>query len=245
MAPDTARFILRAHRDDGRYRREDPLFADALGAADSSPELTAWLESEHALDAIVAHKLDGIVPPAGLRDTILAGARASRRQRRWWQAPGWLALAASLAVAGPLILVQVSQPPPPSRDAAMLEWVFTDAADPRHDHGFSSPEAHALFASLRASAGPLTGGRAPDFATLRDAGCKRFSVGGREIVEICVVRNGRWFHLYATPRHGADNAPSPPVVTERGPVAVATWSTASTTYALASVYGRDALTDLI
>jgi hypothetical protein len=128
---------------------------------------------------------------------------------------------------------------------ALLEFALQDAANKNHHHGSPTPAAEALFVSLREDPRPLTAGSAPDFATMRDAGCTHFQLGGRDVYEVCVVRNGQWFHLYAT-RRAAAGAPSPHTTfTERGSVAVASWSTGDTLYALASPAGREALDTLI
>jgi len=245
MTPQQAKFILRAHRADGRYAPDDPVFAEALAEAARSPELTAWLEHEHALDATVAHKLDAIQPPPGLRETILAGARVSRVGRRWWQNPFWLVAAAAIAVVASVTPFLRSGGRTHALEHALVEFALRDSADKNHQHGSSSAAARAMFAALRDDPRPLTSGHAPDFEAMRQAGCKRFELDGHEIFEVCVVRDSRWFHLYVARRDPAARVPAHTTITERGSVAVASWSTATTTYTLASPAGRDALRALI
>jgi hypothetical protein len=247
MNSEEAKFILRNHRADGRYAPDDPVFREALAEVERSPELAAWFAGEHTFDETVANKIDAIQPPPGLRETILAGARASRLGRRWWQNPFWLVAAAAIVVISTLIPFRSSDGSTRQIEHALAELALNDAGNKDHQHGSPSPAAKALFASLRDGAGPLTAaGNAPDFATMREAGCKSFTLDGREVYEVCVVRNGRWFHLYATRRTGpSQNASSHPTITERGRVAVATWSTDTTIYTLASASGRDALSGLI
>ncbi len=245
MNPRESKFILRVHRADGRYAPDDPLFAEALQEVDRTPELAVWLELEHALDATVANKLDGIQPPVGLRETILAGARASRLGRRWWQQPWGLAAAAAVAFVGALVPSLLSRLRHPPLEHALVEFALQDAANPNH-HGSSSDAAQALSESLEDQARPLTGGTTPDFETMRQAGCKRFTIAGREVFEVCVARDGRWFHLYAARRPERPAPPPGPVtITERGAVVLASWSTDTTLYVLAGTSGQGALRKLI
>jgi hypothetical protein len=245
-APRETKFILRAHRGDGRYPPDDPVFADALAEAAREPELAAWLTEEHARDEIIARKIEAVAPPGDLRDTILAGARASRLARRWWQNPFWMVAAAAIAVVAALPFLRSRSTPESNLEHALIELALRDAGDKNHNHDWHGDAAEALFASLGRSTEPLTGGRAPDFDAMRAAGCKQFQLDGHDVYEICVVRDGRWFHLYAA-RRPDPNAPASAkaTVTERGHVTVASWSTATTLYTLAGTAGRDALRALI
>jgi hypothetical protein len=84
----------------------DPIFREALELARKDSDLGAWLAREQEFDQMLRQKLSSIRPPEGLRETILesvaetAGPSRSRRI-------GWLALAATVALAALLLSHQV------------------------------------------------------------------------------------------------------------------------------------------
>ena len=99
MNTEEAKFILSAYRPNGADTA-DATFGDALRMAGGDPQLGGWFERSRAHDAAVAGKLRQVVPPAGLREAILAGARVSDTRRRSGFGWGWAAgLAAAAALA--------------------------------------------------------------------------------------------------------------------------------------------------
>lgn len=246
MNPTETKFTLRLHRADGRYARNDPLFAEALTQAESSPELAAWLAREHRIDAVVANTIEAIPPPAGLRETILAGARASRLARPWWRKPSWLAAAAALALVASVLTVSNLRPGRTLPPTTLAEFALQDVAHEAHGKIPWAPAAVAMFRRLSDDSRPIPAGVSRGFAEMRDAGCTTYTVAGQPVVEICVERNGAWYHLYATPSAGrADPAGAHPAVIERGQLAVATWTAGDTTFTLATNEGMDALRRVI
>lgn len=81
MNKDEAKFLLRAMRPN-TSDVQDPVFAEPMKEAQNDPELCAWLQSEQALDDMIARKLKDVPPPAGLEEAILAGVRATQQPRR-------------------------------------------------------------------------------------------------------------------------------------------------------------------
>ena len=77
MNNEQAKFVLGARRP-GERDAGDPVFAEALKQAAGDPRLRAWHEREQAFDVALADRLRTAQPPAGLREAILAGARAGR-----------------------------------------------------------------------------------------------------------------------------------------------------------------------
>lgn len=242
MKPQETKFILRAHRADGRYRTGDPLFADALAEAGRDPALAAWLSREHALDTTIANKLDGIQPPTGLREAILVGARASRLSRRWWHNPVWFAAAAGLMLVLAISSTFLRPDSPPAPPATLAEFGLDRLAFGPHTHN-PTDGAVALEKELAATTGPLPAVLVLDVADLDRRGCEEFTFGGRRVYEVCFQRNGTWFHLYVTTRDSAsphDAGPKPEVIERNGYVA-ATWSTEEAVYALATKASIEAL----
>jgi hypothetical protein len=246
MTPQETKFILRTHRADGRYPAGDPLFAEALAETERTPELAAWLEREHALDETVANKLDAIQPPADLRDQILAGARASRLQRRWWQNPFWLSAAAAIILVAAIAPFMRHRGAPLLSAATLTEFALTDLAKDNHDHTAVPPAAFAIFEKLSADPRAFTASLGVDFYRMRETGCTKFIVNGQDVFEVCVERDGKWYHLYAMRRSNTAAPPSAlPTITEHGRLTAATWSTESTIFTLATNEGMDALRAVI
>ena len=100
MNTTEAKFILHARRANGRDDA-DPRFTEALAAARQDPALAQWLAQEQAFDTEIAAKFRTVQPPVGLREAILAGARAGRRPVPFWR-QGFLPVPAT----SPMVLVQ-------------------------------------------------------------------------------------------------------------------------------------------
>lgn len=243
MTQSEARFILSAFRPNGADA-VDPSFAEALAQASSDPELRAWFEHSRAHDARIASRLAEIAPPPGLREAILAGARVSRppppssRISRFW--PVWLtvAAAAGLAIAvwlrGPLL----ARGPSPMVFAAFADYDMTHG-----HHGGSGAATGEWAARLASSQTPLSEAAGADFDRLQQSGCRTLHFAGRDLLEVCFVREGVQYHLYvmrgvqpARGSAGAEGARPPGFFAEPGG-AVAVWSVGSVRYAVASRAG--------
>lgn len=233
MKHKEAQLILRAHRADGRYRRDDPLFAQALEETDRDPALAAWLAREHAVDTVIAHKIDGIQPPPGLRDAILVGARASRLTRTGWRRPAWLAAAAAVILAAGLPTVFWFNRPASVTLASFGEFSLGELVGSGHQHG-TSPAYTALAKAVSTVPLPFHTGLSVDLDQLRATGCQSFTVAGREVFELCFERNGVWYHLYVMRRTSRrDGIPGDePVLLQHGSQAAAVWATSSHLYSL-------------
>src|SRR3954470_13450386 len=73
---EQAKFVLRGYRAEG-FDASDPLFREALREVARNPALAAWFERERNFDAKIGAYLHQVIPPAGLREIILAGVRAT------------------------------------------------------------------------------------------------------------------------------------------------------------------------
>lgn len=248
MNPPETKFVLRAHRADGRYKADDPLFGEALAEADRSPALAAWLAHEHALDATIANKLDGIPPPAGLRESILAGARASRLARRWWSHPTWFAAAAGIAVTISLSIPVVWRAlhAPEVSAGSFVHLAIGHCSQQPHHHAYAPPLA-AVATALGARAVPLTAGLDLTPETLRKANCAALQLGGRDAYEICFERDGAWFHLYVTKldRRGATGDDRKPVFMQHDQLAAAAWTDGDRLYSVVTRAGPEALAKIV
>ena len=200
MNNQQAKFILSGYRPGGQDAG-DAMFCDALSQAAADPLLGAWFAREQAHDRAVAAKLREIMPPAGLREAILAGVHVSGGERATpartrWQ--GWmprLAMAAAIAVligAGTVALW------PARIDAAesrLAKFAMADASDPSK-HGGHGEEQKEFQADLSNGATHLSDNLPVDFAALAKTGCRTLDLGGKTVLEVCFQRNGKEFHCY-------------------------------------------------
>jgi hypothetical protein len=243
MNNEEAKFILGAYRPDGRDAA-DPQFAAALAQAGRDPELRAWFERQRAFDRTVAAKLGAIAPPAGLREAILAGGRASQPRRRWWASPAWLAAAAAIAL---LALVGVQGLRPAGGGGALAEFAALAVGELAADHasheGFPAGLGEVQ-ARLAAATGPLTRTLSIDLEELRRQRCRTVRLGGREAFELCFNRDGIWYHLYVAPR-GRLAPGAGAAMAARGDYAAAAWTDAQHVYALVAPGGAAAIQRLI
>lgn len=245
MTPDEAKFLLRARRP-GDRDAGDPAFAEALKAAEADPVLKTWHAREERRDAALAAKLGEIAPPPGLREAILAGARASESRGRGnviaWRHPVWLAVAAAVAI---LMSVAMRPTDAPALSVERLATAAVHDLGNAHASHVGVPGRQAALKDRLASVSlPLREGvgRVLNLEELRDGRCRSVRIAGREVFEICFQREGVWFHLYATAGgSGTVMSDQREVATAHGEMAVATWRDAKHTYALVTMAGRDAL----
>jgi hypothetical protein len=202
------------------------------------PMLKAWREREERFDSALAMKLNEIAPPAGLKEAILAGARASERRRSWWQQPSWLAAAASVAI---LLAVAFRYTVGGGPSIEALAAVALQDLARAHDEHVGFPAGLAQVQARLARADVPMQGLQLDLEELRRHNCRSIRVAGREVFEICFQRDGAWYHLYAM--SGGRSAPLQ--LNERTSAAerlfVAAWSDARLSYALVTTAGTEAL----
>jgi hypothetical protein len=243
MNNQEARFILGAYRPDGRDAG-DPVFAGALAQAGLDPELRDWLEAQRTFDRALAAKLQQVTPPPGLREAILAGSRASAPppSRRWWTSPGWLAAAAALVLLAALAITLRPAGSSPTAEQ-LARFAMRDLAE-THDRHVARPEGlSVLQTQLARSALPLTKNLTLDVEDLRRNRCRSITIQGREVFEVCFLREGAWYHVYVGRRRDfAPGAVDPQALTQvNGQFAGTAWADATHIYAIVTSAGSDAL----
>ncbi|MDB6094015.1 MAG: hypothetical protein JWM32_1577 [Verrucomicrobia bacterium] len=243
MSNSEAKFLLEGYRANGRDA-DNPAFAEALAQARRDPALGAWFARSQACDLAIAAKLGEVAPPAGLREAILAGARASRvAQPRALGPMTWLAMAAGLAV---LLTATVALWPnrAAAQAARLTEFAFDDTA--HGQHGGHGAAAGALQVMLGQPANHLSAGLPVDFSTLRATGCRTLSLAGRDVLEVCFNRNGEWFHCYIARRTDfPDESGAGAVFAQKAQLASASWSDAKYRFVVISEAGLDAVKRLL
>jgi len=240
-----ARFILQAYRPNGSDAR-DPLFAEPLERVRKDAKLAAWFEQQRSFDTIISAKLREVPPPAGLRESILAGVRVSApaRSRRPWGR--WLAAAAALALLGAVAVRQVvgTAARPELYDLAQAAWRDTAVDGPRH-RGVV-PGLAAITHRLSAGNLRFAGSLGIDLAQLHADGCRTVRLGGRNVFEICFGPKNE-FHLFLA--DSGDFLPSSdahsPLWIEQAGLASATWADSRVAYSLVSQTGAVGLRHLL
>ncbi len=241
-----AKFILQGYRPDGADAG-DATFAAALGQTRADPALHEWFAREQALDGAISAKLSQILPPAGLREAILAGGRVTSSDpapRRWWRQPVFLAAAAGFVVL--LALGLALWPRTALAGPNLAEFALLDAMH-SNTHGGHGADTASLQALLAAPGTRLSGGLPVDFEALRKAGCRTVSLADRPVLEVCFKRDGAWFHCYIARRDDfpALAAALTPVLTDRKGAGIASWADASHLFVVVSKTGRVPLERLL
>lgn len=249
MTNEEAKFILQGYRPDGQDS-DNPALAKALAKASSDPALRVWFERERAFDASVAEALRKVTPPAGLRESILAGTRLSRPEERrprlvpsmtWWFAA---------AAAAILLLVGTwwgaSVPARPGFDALLqVAWSDYSGSHPEAKH---ADEMGRFGRWLERGGVRLAAAVMPvEIDELRRQGCRRFNLAGVEVFELCFQRDGGWYHIYLAPAAGFSVGPTSrdPMFHEQGEFVAATWADEKFVYLLSSTTGMEALRSLL
>jgi hypothetical protein len=242
MTIEEAKFILSAYRPNGRDA-DLPAFDDALRMAAADPVLANWFARSRALDAAVAEKIRAVEPPSGLREAILAGARASRQKGRGVHRVWFAGLAAAAALVAVVFTMKV--PSRPTGTTAFAHFAINDMANERH--GGKGEPAGALIAQLETRGARMPTAEQIDFEKLRDTGCRTLNLAGHDVLEVCFSRDGSLFHLYVVRRDGPlgnSVARGPSYVTEAAGAA-AVWSDARFDYAVVSTAGVAAIRRLL
>ncbi len=169
-----------------------------MAAAD--PSLAAWFARSRALDAAVAEKVRAVAPPSGLREAILAGARASARRGTGVSRVWFAGLAAAAALVA--VIFTMKAPTRPTGATAFAAFAISDMANERH--GGKGEPAGALVAQLESRGGRMPTAEQIDFEKLRDTGCRTLNFAGHDVLEVCFSRDGSTVpSLRAPPRRPA------------------------------------------
>lgn len=242
MSNDEAKFILSAYRPNGADAADEAL-AGALQQARQDPALAAWFARQQAHDAAIAAKVTEVVPPAGLREAILAGARVSdprRSLRGNW--PWWLGLAAAVA----LIAGLATRTSAPAADAKQLTaFALTDAREPSPHGGHGEP-AKALQVAL--SGETKLEARLPiDFAALAHTGCRTLNLAGETVLEVCFNHEGTWLHCYIVRCADFPRLPAAaqPTYAAAGSLNAVTWADGTYRYVVAGPVAQGTLERLL
>jgi hypothetical protein len=240
MTNNDAKFILCAYRSGGQDA-QDSHFAEALAQTRHDPTLGQWFARQQALDAAISERFRALPAPTGLRESILTGARASRR-KVWWQRPLVLAAAAAIAV---LLTVSGFWRTTTARPLPVDQFIRLAVADLQGGHQFS-PHHHGVVAAWLTEPGnAIHAGLPMTPEELQADHCRAVRIAGIEVFEICFKRDA-WYHIYVARRTDIEAGSLPETLfREQGRLATATWSDARYVYVLVTDAGISALKQLL
>jgi hypothetical protein len=232
MKTDEAKFILSSTHPADRSS-DDPVVAEAMEHASRDAMLASWLEQETAFDDAIAKKFAQTAPPPNLLDEILTGAAASREAprnapARRFALPVWLSFAASVALLVGILLFKPGHLA--SLDSSELAaFAAHNLSTAQHDHAEATAASLALEAALSEGYGPLVGNLGLSPAQMAEANCRNLAWEGRNVYEVCFLRDGVYYHAYVTTADRAaaqaarSRAASDPLLQEFNGIATATW----------------------
>lgn len=193
MDPAHARRILTTYRL-GEAAPPGSELAEALAAAETDPQLAAWLEDQLRVDRSLRARMRSVPPPPGLKDAILAGRPA--RPGPWVRSgPMLWALAASLAVLAGLGAWLFSGGPstggaglattgtPDAR--AFREAMASMLTEGRYALQIHSPSLPELRRFLSGKSTAANAPMPPGLEPLESYGCQVLSWEGRDVTLIC------------------------------------------------------------
>ncbi len=254
MTNEEAKFLLSGYRPNGADAG-DAALAEALAQTRRDPALGAWWERSQAMDRVVAAKLDEVRAPAGLRASLVAGARVTAPRVAWWQRPSMWGVAAALAVMAAVAMGWRVQDERAGAEAALPLAVWEQAVRADLAAGFVTTAYGAEMGEFGTWLGEATTrfavseGPPLDPALLRRRGCRVVEVGEREVWQICFQRSdtGAVYHVYVSPRGEVDarGLGRAPRVEASGEMGIAMWQDGAHVYLLASGAGMDAVQNVL
>ena len=250
------RLLLSARRSGGQDDRDADM-AEALAYAQGNPALAEWASGQQRTDAALAAKLRQVQPPQGLRDTILAGAKVSRRRSGSWferRAFGNFRMGEMLAAAAILLLIGVALVSQYAgydkghgwQAMAVAEVEKIEHGEAAIDHQVADmPEIRTW---LAAQAAPVPGDSTPAaLAKLGIYGCSKRTWQGQAMTIVCFkLGPGKDVHLIALSNVNIADAP-PQGVPEYSSVAgytTVSWSEGSLTMMITGKVTKEELAKL-
>ncbi|MEY4489341.1 MAG: hypothetical protein RIQ79_1849 [Verrucomicrobiota bacterium] len=244
-----AKFLLQAYRPGGDDSADSQMTL-ALEQARRDPDLGLWLAREQSFDQQMSAKLQAVTPPSGLRDAILAGGRMSapaRTTQAWWRGAQaqWMGLAAAVALVA--VITLSFWPKAKAPGLASLAQTALHEMQGAHGAPTTAEEVGVFGKWLKNPATRLAAGMPVSFEQVRAAGCRSLNVGGREVFEVCFLRNGGEYHFYVGKRQDF-NIPgngSSPMLVAQGGLATLAWADEQHVYVLAGNGDGSALKALL
>jgi len=239
MNRDQVRELLRCCRSEAEAAG-DPQMAEALAQVGHDPDLAAWWERQRAFHAGARQAFRGVLPPAGLRERILAERPAAAIVP--WPWPVKWAIAAGL-----VMLLALGGQWLRSRDGRSLDSFrnrMAKVAQRDYRMDLLSRDAEEIRRYLRARDGWADYRLSPGMERLPGMGCGVLRWMDQPVSMVCFDRGGQQplFLFVADQKALAAGAPGPePEFREIGRLTTATWTRDGLVYVLAAKGGREVL----
>ena len=211
------RLLLSARRSGGQDDGDADI-AEALAFAQGNPALAEWAHGQQRTDAALVAKLRQVQPPQGLRDTILAGAKVSRRSSGSWlqrRVVGNFRMGEMLAAVAILLLIGVALVSQYAGYDKGQGWQAMAVAEvEKIEHGEAMMDhmvgdMPAIRTWLAAQAAPMPGDTTPAaLAKLGIYGCSKRTWQGHPMTIVCFkLGPGKDVHLIALANTNLADAP--------------------------------------
>ncbi|HVY69588.1 MAG TPA: hypothetical protein VHH73_06640 [Verrucomicrobiae bacterium] len=232
MDSQQARHILRLYRPDGPDQ-DDPEMLAALELAARDPELKAWLDQEMARQAVLRAKFREIVPPAGLKASILKQRPIAQKVISF---PALAALAASLALMAGLAVFWFSGGQ--SNHFSLYRDRMVSNALRNYRMNLVTRDLGQIRDYLRKNSAHGDYALTPQLAKLPGEGCAVLHWHGREVSMICLDAGAGKpddLYLFVIDRGDVRSAPrdSAPNFAKVNKLMTASWSVGGKVYLLA------------
>ncbi len=235
MDSEHAKAILSAYRSSGAESAE-PYFVEALEQARRDPELGCWFAAQQTLDSQMRLALQGVQPPAHLKESILAAKTIRvRRSRFHLSRPGMLALAACIVAllgAASLMLPQKSQL---MTLASLTGEIVRMTNEDRITVAVSNEDSGKLNQWLAGRNAPHDFEFPPGLAGKSRLGCQVYSIHGNKVSLVCTrLEGGQVVHYFVIDRNRLKDPPpiGKPVFEQSDGISFATWSDAKSTFVM-------------
>jgi hypothetical protein len=221
MNTEEAKAILqsyRPHLDDAN----DPIFKEALLFAENDKEVRSWLEREQSFDNIFAQKLQGIEPPANLKEKILSNLPSSTADTEseiftnftkviWWRQPLTWSVAACFIALFTLGVVLLR----PREQIIQAQPAMEALVQAVNEHSrtvskldYQNNDVVALQDFLMTNNSPAPQSLPANLQNLNGIGCLSFTWQGHQLGLIC-FQGDKIYHLYVTEQKGIPGLKSP------------------------------------
>ncbi len=249
---DETKLLLSARRPGG-HDDTDPAIAEALARAKADPALSAWADEQQRTDAALALKLLSVQPPAGLRETILAGGKVSRRGlRAWFEQKVWrnftnseMVAAVAVALVLAVAILFSKNEPHDWQSAGALEVACIESSQRNLDHVVGNMDEIRKWLAGQTCPAPAT--LPPQVRGLPIFGCAKMDWHGQPMSIVCFdLGGGREVHLVTVSIENLPDAPpqgDPEYATIKGYM-TASWSEGDVAMMLIGKVGQEDLEKL-
>lgn len=242
MTREQAREILLLHRSGAD---NDPELAEALRLASDDPELRQWLEQHREFNASISKQLQGIEPPADLKEHILARAKtAPQRPASIQRFPLWAAAAAIILLVATLDF-WLSRNSADARTFANFRSRMTSFALRSYQMDIVTNNPAAVRDYLAKNGAPADFPLTPGLEKLPVKGGGRLSWQNQPVAMMCFsLTNNETVFMFVIDQNAVEKPAATPQATSGRTVNSVTWNREGKIYLLAAAETPERLASL-